>query len=63
MPTATDLLRAKARDYDARSAHESEKDELRREQTGSDVGSAMPAIWAAVAVVLYEVAEALEDAA
>ncbi len=61
MQTATDLLRGKAREYELKSANEAEKDELAREQGA--VGSAMPTIWATVAVVLYEVAEALEDAA
>lgn len=65
MNTATELLRAKAREYDARSAHEAELDEHRREQAGGEfvLGSSMPIVWATVAVVLFEVAEALEAAA
>ena len=63
MQTATDLLRAKAREYDARSAHEAELDEHRRAQTGEVGSSSMPVVWATVAIVLYEVAEALEEAA
>lgn len=63
MQTATELLRAKAREYDAKGAHEAELDEHRRAQDGKAAPSAMPLIWATVSVVLYEVAEALEDAA
>jgi len=58
---AADLLRAKARDYELRSANETERSELEEEQGAFP--SPMPMLWATVAVTLREVAEALEEAA
>jgi hypothetical protein len=58
LSSAIDLLRAKARDYELRAANETERDELA--QANGEFPSPMPMLWATAAVVLYEVAEALE---
>lgn len=58
MQTAVDTLRAKARDYEIKSVSARERDGL--EQEKGEFPSPEPMLWATVACVLYEVAEALE---